>query len=91
MPTVSYSLKTTWSVKPTQCFGHPFPPVVSITLNNDLPAVHQVCWHVRQNQSTRYMRISFVIELTGARQAEGKMVLGPSIANRPRRLAVAPS
>ena len=78
MPTVSYSLKTTWSVNPTQCFGHPFPPVVSITLNNDLPSVHQVCWHVRQNQSTRYMGISFVIEPTDASQTGRATVLGLS-------------
>lgn len=88
MPTVSYSFKTTWPVNPAQCLGHPFPPVVSMTLNSDFPSVHQVCWHERQNQNTRYMGISFVIGLTGAHQAEGTKDFGPSIANRSRRVAV---
>jgi hypothetical protein len=87
VPTLSYSFKTTWPVNPAQCFGHPFLPIPSITANSDLPSVDQVCWQVRQNQTTRYMEISCIVELRGASQTEGTMIPTPSVVYRLRRVA----
>lgn len=51
----SYFFMKTCPLTPAQCFGHPLLPVVSMISYKDFPSVHQVCWHIRQDQSARYM------------------------------------